>query len=106
MIAAGQHRKDPLDTYWDLQPEDFQSPIPPGKIAYLEKNFFDCIRKGGTPFGNIDLALRAHSILALAEMSERLATTLLFDWKTRKVTDGQGRELPPINYETVLKKSV
>jgi hypothetical protein len=50
--------------------------------------------------------VRAHSILALAEMSERLSTTLLFDGKTRKVTSGDGRELRPLTYDTVLKKAV
>ena len=107
-LSQGQNRAElrPERPFAEqLEPEDFSSPIPPGKIAYLEKNFFDVIRKGGTPFGHIDLALRAHAILALAEMSERLSTTLLFDWKTRKVTSGDGRELKPISYDSVLKKS-
>jgi predicted dehydrogenase len=107
-LSQGQNRAElrPERPFAEaLEPEEFQSPIPPGKIAYLEKNFFDVIRKGGTPFGNIDLALRAHTILALAEMSERLSTTLLFDWKTRKVTSGDGRELKPLSYDSVIRKS-
>ena len=31
---------------------------------------------------------------------------MLFDWKTRKVTSGDGRELPALSYDTVMKKSV
>ena len=107
-LSQGQNRAElrPERPFAEaLEPEEFASPIPPGKIAYLEKNFFDVIRKGGTPFGNIDLALRAHTILALAEMSERLSTTLLFDWKTRKVTSGDGRELKPLSYDSPPRKS-
>jgi hypothetical protein len=108
-MSQGQNRAElrPERPYAEqLEPEDFASPVPPGKIAYLAKNFFDTIRKGGTPFGNIDLALRAHAILALAEMSERTGTTLFFDWKTRKIKNSEGRELKALSYDTVLPKSV
>jgi predicted dehydrogenase len=106
-LSQGQNRAElrPERPFTEqLAPEDFSSPLPAGRISYLEKNFFDVIRKGGTPFGNIDLAVRAHVILALAEMSERLSTTLLFDWRSRKVTNGEGRELRPISYD--FKKAV
>jgi hypothetical protein len=68
----------------------------------LQKNFFDCIRNGGTPFCNLDLVLRANTVLALAEMSERMNLTLLFDEKTREVSTGDGKVLPPLTYDTVI----
>ena len=56
-----------------------------------EKNWFDCIRSGKQPNGNIDLAIRVQTVISLAEMSDRLKMTCLFDEKTRKITDGCGQ---------------
>jgi predicted dehydrogenase len=106
-LSTGQNRVEmrPERPFAEqIEPEEFQSPLPPGSTTRLHKNFFDCIRKGGTPAGNIDLALRAHTILALAEMSERMSMTLLFDEKTRKIHSGDGRELRPLSYDTHLPK--
>lgn len=77
------------ETFTGMQPED---------IRVHEKNWFDCIRSGKTPNGNIDLATKAQTVISLAEMSERLKMTCLFDAKTRKVTDGSGKEIKPITY--------
>ena len=66
-----------------------------------EKNWFDCIRNGKTPNANIDLAVRVQTVLSLAEMSQRLNITCLFDEKTRKITTGEGREIQPITYGTL-----
>jgi len=63
-----------------------------------EKNWFDCIRANKQPNANIELALRVQTVISLGEMSERLNTMCLFDEKTRKVTDGGGREITPLNY--------
>jgi hypothetical protein len=57
------------------------------------KNWFDCIRSGGKPNGDIDLALKVQTLISLAEMSDRLKVTCLFDAQTRKVKDGTGREI-------------
>jgi predicted dehydrogenase len=86
----------------DIDAEDFSSPTPIARIEKLEKHFFDCIRTGKTPIANIDLALKVHTTLCLAEMSERLQMTMLFDEKTRKVTNGEGKEIPAISYETEI----
>jgi predicted dehydrogenase len=64
-------------------------------------NWFDAIRNDGTPNGNIDVAIRAQTIITLAEMSERLGEMLHFDEATRKVTGGSGREIEPITYGTL-----
>ena len=71
----------------------------------MEKNWFDCIRNGGIPFANIELAIRAHTVLALAETSERLSLTLLYDEKTRTVKTGDGRVVKPLSYDSVLPES-
>jgi hypothetical protein len=66
-----------------------------------EKNWFDCIRNGKTPNANIDLALRAQTIISLAEMSNRLNLMCLFDGKSRKITTSDGKEVQPITYGTL-----
>ena len=82
---------DPL-TLTGLQAED---------IRVHEKNWFDCIRSGKTPNANIDLAIRVQTVISLAEMSQRLNMTCLFDEKTRKITNGDGKEIPAITYGTL-----
>jgi predicted dehydrogenase len=50
-----------------------------------EKNWLDCIRNPSkTPNCNVDLATKVQTIVSLAEMSQRLSKTMLFDEKTRK----------------------
>ena len=85
----------------EIDGEEFSSPLPLADIPRHEKNFFDCIRNGGTPFANIDLAIRAHVVLALAEMSERLNLTLLYDEKTQTITSGDGKTVPPLGFEAI-----
>ncbi len=80
------------DTITGLQAED---------IRVHEKNWFDCIRSGKAPNANIDLAIRVQTVISLAEMSDRLKMTCLFDEKTRKITDGAGKEIAPITYGTL-----
>lgn len=79
---------DPL-TVTGLQAED---------IRVHEKNWFDCIRTGKTPNANIDLAIRVQTVISLAEMSQRLNMTCLFDEKTRKIKNGDGKEIPALTY--------
>jgi predicted dehydrogenase len=74
--------------------------LPPQDLREHEEDWFQCIRSGKPPKANIDLAIRAQTVLSLAEMSDRLKVTCLFDEKTRKVTDGTGKEVAPITYST------
>ncbi len=80
------------ETMTGLQPED---------IRVHEKNWFDCIRNGKQPNAGIELAIRVQTVISLSEMSDRLKTTCLFDEKTRKITDGSGKEIAPITYGTL-----
>ncbi|MDB6113053.1 MAG: hypothetical protein JWR69_4803, partial [Pedosphaera sp.] len=86
----------------DVEPETFEHLQPSGeKINEMEKNWFDCIRSGQKPYGNIDLAVRVQTVISLAEMSQRLNIMCLFDEKTRKITTGDGKEVKPITYGTL-----
>jgi len=86
----------------DVDAETFTDEKPVGKIENMHANFFDCIRHGGTPCGNVELAVKGNTVLGLAEMSERMNLALLFDPETRKVTTGDGREVAPLSYDSVL----
>ena len=83
----------------EIDPQSFGDGGKVGDLARHEKNFFDCIRSGATPNCNIDLALKAHTILCLAEQSERQSLTLLFDGATRTIRTGDGGVVPPLSYE-------
>jgi len=82
------------ETMTGLQPED---------IRVHEKNWFDCIRSGQQTNANIDLAIRVQTVISLAEMSDRLKTTCLFDEKSRKISDASGKEIAPITYGTLAQ---
>lgn len=108
-LSAGQNKAElkPERIFTEeLDAEEFSSPLPLASIPRLEKNWFDCIRSGGTPLANIDLAIRAHAVLSLAEMSERLGLTLFFDEKTRKIKTGDGRIVAPLNYDSHVPASL
>jgi len=94
----------------ELIPErPFTEEIEPEKIGGLqhedirvhEKNWFDCIRSGKMPNGNIELAMRVQTIISLAEMAERLHIACLFDEKTRKVSTADGKPVTAITYGTL-----
>lgn len=55
-------------------------------IPVHHKNWLDCIRDGKTPNGNIDLAVRVQTMIALGELAERYSETFTFDPKTRRTT--------------------
>ncbi len=103
--SANQAQLRPEKIFADeLDVEDFNDPAPHGKIENLHKDFYKCIRKGGTPFCNVDLTVRANTTLALAEMSERLGVVCFFDEKTRTIRTGDGKVMPPLSYDTVIPK--
>jgi len=86
----------------DINPETF-SGLQPEDIRVHEKNWFDSIRSGQPTNANADLAIRVQTVISLAEMSDRLKTTCLFDEKTRKITDAAGKEVAAITYGTLPK---
>ena len=88
-----------------IEAQSFSDPLPTASVPRLEKNWFDCIRSGKTPLANIDLALKAHAVLSLAEMSERTGFMLFFDEATRQVKTGDGKVVPAISYESNVPMS-
>src|SRR6185295_15466246 len=104
-FASSQNRAElkPERIFADqLDAEEFSDPRKVEDIPRLEKNFFECIRTGGTPVANVDLAIRAHTVLCLAEMAERMSLTLLFDEKSRAIKTGEGRVVRPLSYDSIL----
>jgi len=87
----------------ELDKTAFTDETPVGKIENLHADFFDCIRNGGRTFGNVDLAVKANTVLGLAEMSERMNLSLLFDPETRRITTGDGKPVQPLSFDTVLR---
>jgi len=81
----------------DIDPETSET-FPPESIPAHHKNWFDSIRANKPPNAGIELAVRVQTIISLAEMSERLSEMCLFDWQTRKITNGSGKELKPLTY--------
>jgi len=89
----------PETTFADeLDPETFDGLTPTEDIPAHEKNWFDCIRENKQPNAGIDLAVRAQTVISLAEMSNRMNIMCCFDESTRKVTTEQGKELAMLNY--------
>ncbi|MEI7733038.1 MAG: Gfo/Idh/MocA family oxidoreductase [Verrucomicrobiota bacterium] len=81
----------------EIDPESF-GPFPAESIPAHHKNWFGAIR--GTEKGNcsVDLAVRVQTVVSLGEMSDRLGMMCHFDEKTRKITDGAGKEIQAITY--------
>ena len=67
-------------------------------VANHHRNFFKAIRGLEPQNCGIDLAVKVQTVISLAEMSERLGMMCYFDPKTRKVSDGSGREIQAITY--------
>jgi predicted dehydrogenase len=85
----------------EVDEQDLTGLQPSEDVRVHEKNWFDCIRSGQQPNGNIELAIRVQTVVSLAEMSDRLKVACLFDEKTRKITTGEGKELKPFTYGAV-----
>ena len=103
--SANQAKLQPEQLFSEeVDTEEFNDPAPYGRIENLHANFYKCIREGGTPFCNVDLAVRASTVLALAEMSERLGMVCFFDEKTRNISNGEGKIIPPLNHDTPVRK--
>ena len=85
----------------EIDPITMDGLEPHEDVGAHEKNWFDSIRANKKPNADIELAVRAQTVMSLAEMSQRLNMTCLFDEKTRKITDGSGKEVKAITYGTL-----
>jgi predicted dehydrogenase len=92
-LTPEKHMSDEID------PESLSGLKPIEQVHEHEKNWFDCIRSGKAPNGNIDLAIRVQTVISLGEMADRMGVTCYFDEKKRKVTTKDGKEIPALTYE-------
>jgi predicted dehydrogenase len=82
----------------EIEPETLDGLKPTEDIGAHHANWFDCIRNNKQPNCGIDLAVRAQTVISLAEMSNRMQIACLFDEKTGKVTTGDNRDVTPMTY--------
>ena len=88
----------------EIDPETIDGLRPTEDIGVHHANWFDSIRNNKQPNCGIELAVRVQTVIALAEMSDRLGVACHFDEQTRKVSTGVGkerREITPMTYGTV-----
>ncbi len=85
----------------EIDPETIAGLPPSEDIPTHHKNWLDAIRANKQPNCGIDLAIRAQTVITLAEMSDRLKTACLFDEQSRKITTADGKEIQPITYGTL-----
>ncbi|HAB15286.1 MAG TPA: Gfo/Idh/MocA family oxidoreductase [Verrucomicrobiota bacterium] len=76
----------------EIDPQTSEA-FPAESVAAHHANFFAAIRGQQKLNAGIDLALKVQTVISLAEASDRIGVVCFFDEKTRKVTDGQGREI-------------
>jgi predicted dehydrogenase len=82
--------------------QDFDDVQPGVSVPAHIGNFFDAIR-ANDPMkanANIELAIRAQTVISLAEMSERFGETLYFDTESRSIRNGSGTTFAATDYET------
>lgn len=92
----------PERPFADLVDQERIDNIEPGPtIPHHIENFFDAIRDDKETNGNIEVAIRAQTIISMAEMSERLGLMLYFDEATRSLSTGTGQKVDPITYGTL-----
>ncbi len=86
----------------EIDPLKLDRLTPHEDVGVHEKNWFDSIRANKQPNGHIDLAVRAQTVISLAEMSDRMGIACFFDEKSRKVTTADGKAVKPLSYGSDL----
>jgi predicted dehydrogenase len=82
--------------------EEFPDVQPGVNVINHIGNFFDAIRAGDPlkATGNIELGIRAQTVISMAEMSDRKGEMLHFDEATRTMRNGSGLTIEPMTYAT------
>ena len=57
------------------------------EVADNEANWFDCIRNGGTPNANMEVAYRTASAVHLGNIASRVGRELVYDGAAQKIVD-------------------
>jgi predicted dehydrogenase len=100
-FAGNRVELRPERPFADLVDREEHDDVQPGvSVPVHMANFFDAIRAGDPLLanGNIELAIRTHTVLCMAEMSERLGELLFFDAATRTIRNGSGTVFTPFDY--------
>jgi predicted dehydrogenase len=91
----------PERPFADLADREEHADLQPGATAEAHiANYIDAVRAGDPmkATGNIELAIRAQTVISLAEMSERLGEMLYFDVAKRRIRSGSGKQFKPLDY--------
>jgi predicted dehydrogenase len=82
--------------------EDYPDVQPGVSVPGHMGNFFDAVRANDPAKANcgIELAMRAQTVISMAEMSERLGEMLHFDEASRTIRTGSGTVVQPYTYAT------
>lgn len=91
----------PERPFADLVDGDQEDNIQPGvSVPYHIDNLLTAIRDDGQTNGNIDVAIRAQTIISMAELSERMGEMIYFDEESRSLHTGGGIKIEPTTYAT------
>ena len=100
-MAGNKIQLDPARPFAEeIDPATFEG-FAPESVPAHHKNWFEAIRANKQGNAGIDLATKVQAVISLAEISERQSVMCNFDEKTRKITDGTGKEIKPITYGSV-----
>ena len=92
----------PERPFADLVDQEMTENITPGvNIPAHISDFFQAIRDDRATNGNIDVAVRAQTIISMAEQSERTGEMLYFDEATRSLSTASGKKVEAITYGTL-----
>ena len=91
----------PERPFADLVDGERMENLQPGpEVPPHVQDLFTAIREDGETNGNIDVAVRAQTIISMAELSERLGEMIYFNPEDRSLHTGGGTKIEPISYET------
>ena len=75
--------------------------LPKSEVAENQQNWLDCIKSGGVPNANIEIALRTATAAHLGNIATRLHRTIHFDpARGRIVGDEEANACLPRNYRS------
>ena len=101
-FGNGRVELRPERPFADLVDAETVENIEPGfSVPHHIADFFTAIRDDTETNGNIDVAIKAQTIISMSEMSERLGEMLYFDEKTRSLSTGSGKKIEAITYGTL-----
>ena len=84
----------------EIDPETIDGIKPGEDVGVHERNWLSAIRGQAKANAGMDLAIKVQTVIALAELSERMGVSCHFDEKTRKITTGpDNKEIKPLTYE-------